>query len=266
MPRSPESIRAAAAKNRQSIDGQIERAQPQKLRSYEARRILLSAQEDNDAGREALKKMQTLKTIPGFFPTPDSLVSKMLWRALDSRHHPTPNGNAYEGMRVLEPSAGKGNIAIVASNLGATVDCYEVNYQLREELLRFKDKYNLVGDDFLAAVPDPKYDVVLMNPPFEKHVDRVHICHAFDFLKPGGVLVSIASGGALNESSAGGRNFREWLGLDDANADDKEVFVWNIEDGAFAGPDSERFTNVRTLMLRIIKCPKKKGFPYGQVG
>jgi 16S rRNA G1207 methylase RsmC len=41
----------------------------------------------------------------------------------------------------------------------------------------------------------PLYDRILMNPPFSKQQDIDHVLHAWKFLKPGGRLVAIMSGG-----------------------------------------------------------------------
>ena len=50
-----------------------------------------------------------------------------------------------------------------------------------------------------------------MNPPFGKRSDARHIRKAYNLLKPGGVLVAIASEGLFFGSDAEATVFRHWL-------------------------------------------------------
>ena len=95
-----------------------------------------------------------------------------------------------DGKTVLEPSAGKGNIAIEAKNNGAIVKCIELmddNYNHLKTL--FDDVTKM---DFLEY-NESKFDVILMNPPFFKQNDIKHVLHAIDLLNNGGTLVAIMS-------------------------------------------------------------------------
>ena len=95
---------------------------------------------------------------------------------------------------VLEPSAGSGRIADACWNLGAkSVTCVEIQSALAREL---KNKqYKVLEGDFLKLTPQDlgMFDAVVMNPPFTKKSDLIHIKHALKFLKPTGFLVSIVS-------------------------------------------------------------------------
>jgi predicted RNA methylase len=115
-----------------------------------------------------------------FFPSPPAIVARLLELADIER-----------GMRVLEPSAGKGAIAYACAEKGAMVDCYE---------LMEANFVALAGDarlgpvrhmDFLAQAAEPAYDRVVMNPPFLRQADIKHVLHALNFLKPTGRLVSV---------------------------------------------------------------------------
>lgn len=124
-----------------------------------------------------------------FFPTPEPLVRKMIERA-DIR----------DGMMVLEPSAGRGAIALAAYKAasGVLVDMFELMEE-NNRYLALELDLPLCGVakpcDFLTAEPTPIYDRVLMNPPFSKGQDVKHVTHALEFLKPGGRLVAIMSAG-----------------------------------------------------------------------
>lgn len=104
--------------------------------------------------------------------------------------------------RILEPSAGTGNIvrAIQTANqtdraLSCELHAVEVNPSLVDALK------SLLGDDvrcadFLQCNGNlGKFDRILMNPPFENGSDIKHIKHALAFLNPGGRLVAICANG-----------------------------------------------------------------------
>lgn len=124
----------------------------------------------------------------GFFPTPESLCT-----LLERRNIFRP------GLRVLEPSAGTGNLAQLAVDAGCRVSCIEIQPALCAEMVaRFNGKADVRTGDFLTITPPviEQYDVIIMNPPFDKGRDADHVRHAWQFLKPGGRLVAIMSAGA----------------------------------------------------------------------
>ena len=96
---------------------------------------------------------------------------------------------------VLEPSAGKGALASKAVALGAKVDCIEIQPGHAHELAISGLYNNVRCADFLQIEPplDPSrlYDAIIMNPPFDRGRDCMHVMHAWKFLKPGGKLVAI---------------------------------------------------------------------------
>lgn len=117
--------------------------------------------------------------IPGFFPTPKPVIDQMLEIV-----------SLEDGMLILEPSAGLGDIIHqVKLRCNCTIDAYEVNYSLCN-ILKMKG-YHAEQQDFLTVKPQPKYDLVLMNPPFERKDGVRHVLHAAEFLKPGGLLVAV---------------------------------------------------------------------------
>lgn len=121
-----------------------------------------------------------------FFPSPPDVVSRLMDEA-----------EIVAGMTVLEPSAGDGAIASKCLMAGAIVDCRELMPQNYDKLKQTAGYNSVTLVDFLALEPVPKYDRVVMNPPFMKQLDIVHVTHALKFLKPGGRLVSVMSSSVL---------------------------------------------------------------------
>jgi predicted RNA methylase len=116
------------------------------------------------------------KKLYQFFETPPELAARLVEMA------------AIEpGMKVLEPSAGKGAIA------GAVVEvmpdhvhqliCVEVNPSMAE---RLRERFTVMEADFLGVTfrPERLFERVVMNPPFAGQADIDHVRHAFD-LPPG---------------------------------------------------------------------------------
>jgi predicted RNA methylase len=127
-------------------------------------------------------------TIPqdfGYFPTPPAVVERLVELAEVRSHH-----------RVLEPSAGRGNIACAFRD-AKTIDCVELLATNVAELEKVAAAHwSITKTDFLTVDPAPRYDRVVMNPPFAKRADIHHVNHALRFLAPGGLLVAVMSAGA----------------------------------------------------------------------
>jgi protein-L-isoaspartate O-methyltransferase len=144
---------------------------------------------------EALK--QTAKagvqvvSAPQLFPTPRELAEQMIDRA-DIR----------AGNRILEPSAGTGNLirAMGEQMLGEVsgeVVAVEINQQLAVQLRQLFPMTDVRCADFLTCNGDlGKFDRIIMNPEFQNAADIKHITHAVHFLKPGGRLVALCANGS----------------------------------------------------------------------
>lgn len=161
------------------------------------------ANADNERAKLLREKLKAIHTydIPGFFPTPDDLIDKMIDYA-----------QLEDGLTLLEPSAGVGSILdrIVYHGFKLRMDAVE-HWPSLEEILRLKG-YNSSCEDILATktIQGNGWDRILMNPPFEKGQDLVHVRHCFDtYLKPGGILVSIMSAGVMTNQKQ--QDFRDWV-------------------------------------------------------
>lgn len=115
--------------------------------------------------------------------------------------------------RVLEPSAGEGGIIKHLLATGAIVDAIEVDPSRAASLRRLSHlgKLSVNHANFLTMHPSPVYDFVVMNPPFYGTHYMQHVMHAFEFLKPGGRLVSVLPSSVEFGTSKAHVAFRKWL-------------------------------------------------------
>ncbi len=125
-----------------------------------------------------------------YFPTPPDVAARLIDTA-----------QIKPGMSVLEPSAGKGNLAdVIRSRFGDTVTIHCVEYSPHNaEILSLKG-YDVTRGDFLETKGE-LYDRIVMNPPYMRGVDWVHIRHAYyNCLKPDGLLVALIPAGSVTGS------------------------------------------------------------------
>lgn len=158
---------------------------------------------DIDAMRQTLRAGGVeVVTANQLFPTPPEVARQMVQTAEQM-------GGSIAGLRVLEPSAGTGNLIRAAIGAATGFDCLrvvavEINPSLCAGLRTMREKsayangdsFEIRQADFLECNGDlGRFDVVLMNPPFENGSDIKHIRHALTMLKPGGRLVAICANG-----------------------------------------------------------------------
>lgn len=165
----------------------------------------------------------------GYFPTPAGVAARVIECARIER-----------GMRLLEPSAGKGGLAYPAAAAGAIVDCIEL-MDANFAALAGDSKFNSVQRaDFLSIEPAASYDRVAMNPPFDKQADIRHVLHALKFLKPGGLLVSVMASGLVFRDNKLTTDFRALIAERDGD-------IEALPEGSF----KESGTGVNTVIVTI---------------
>jgi predicted RNA methylase len=173
-----------------------------------------------------------------FFPTPEDLALRMA-EALDVQ----------KGMTVLEPSAGKGNLAdaVRAVNSDAVIHVVEIAPKLRA-ILEAKG-YHIAGQDFTGFAGEQdreeRYDRVIMNPPFSNGQDADHVRRAFDLLKPGGRLVAITGEGIFFRGDKKATAFRAWF--DEVGGTSEKL------EGAFTDRREVKTTGVASRLLVVNK-------------
>jgi len=168
--------------------------------------------------------------IEGYVPTPNELAERVVQIA-----------GVAPGLTVLEPSAGKGSLADAAREAGGIVSVVEQAETLRR-VLALKG-HELIGNDALDVTGT--YDRIVMNPPFERGQDMVHVRRAYEAnLAPGGRLVAITSEGPFFRSDKQATEFRAWLESVGGQSE-------RLPAGSFRGSDVS--TDVATRLVVIDK-------------
>ena len=124
-----------------------------------------------------------------FYPTPERLARLCAELA-----------EIQPGERVLEPSAGQGDLA---QALPHVTTCVEVS-ALHCAVLRARG-FHVEQADFLHWFTPDGFDAIVMNPPFADGRAQAHVAHAATMVKEGGRLVAIVSASARGTHDA-------WLG------------------------------------------------------
>lgn len=131
----------------------------------------------------------------GEFFSPPAVVDKVMEAA-----------NIQKGMTVLEPSAGNGALAAAARGAGGNVRCVEI--QARHVATLQQMGFAVNQGDFLDVSKLPKFDRIVMNPPFDRARDVDHVMHALKFLAEDGVLVAVMSAGTEYREDTKTADFR----------------------------------------------------------
>jgi predicted RNA methylase len=173
----------------------------------------------------------------GFFPTPARLAERAVAMA-----------GLAPGMKVLEPSAGDGSLALRAAAIVGAHNVTACEFLDRNVAkLRAAGLTDVIHGDFLATEPAPIYDRCVLNPPFGNLQDVRHVEHAAKFLKPDGVLIAIMSPGYQFRNTSAATKFREF-------AEASQAMVEDIPAGTFR----ESGTEVATVLVRM----EAKHFPW----
>lgn len=177
-----------------------------------------------------------------FYPSPKDVVERVVESAKAYKYPCSWKKDDTGPLRILEPSAGTGNLAKPLTETGNLVDCVEYQPELANELRR-SGIYNAVHCfDFLAWQPDPDklYDRIVMNPPFDRERDIDHVMHALKFLKPDGKLVAVMSAGTCFRETTKAKAFRKVV-------DSMKGRFTDLPERSFASLG----TNINTVILEV---------------
>ena len=208
------------------------------------------------------------------YPTPVAVIEKMLEPYKGKYHRGGINGYMHDGYklqgkRILEPSAGKGDILDYIT--GRTVlriekdyyrpgydyehtsadsttskNCYCLELDINLQTILEEKGYNFLGNDFLSFTNQQQYwfDLILMNPPFD--TGAKHLLHAWDILKTGDI-VCLLNAETINNPHSAERTLLANI-IKDHNG--------NVE---ILGPvfsDAENPTDVNVALVRLSKETK----------
>ena len=171
---------------------------------------------------------KTEKKTDGIFITPRSIIVKLLNKI---KQHSINTLSA--NLRILEPSAGTGEIANYARSIYplAIIDAIEFNPIIYEAVSKTAPPYNYIRADFTKWTGTESYDLIVGNPPFvvckkEAVPEQYHeyvvgrpnlfgtfILHSMSMLKVGGILAFIVPASFLNAAYyAKIRNYMKAIG------------------------------------------------------
>ncbi|MDX2138352.1 MAG: DUF4942 domain-containing protein [Chloroflexota bacterium] len=179
---------------------------------------------------------------PDFYPTPPSIVIDMVGQYMRKSRY----------LRILEPSAGKGDILDTLKDVyrtdNANLYAIEMDADLRATL---KGKgYRVIDSDFLAFSEPMHFDLIVMNPPFS--AGAAHLLKAWDIVAPGGDVVCLLNAETLRNSYTAERRL-----LASIIAEHGEVkFIGD------AFRQAERKTGVEVALVRLHKPDRKTSNPF----
>jgi phospholipid N-methyltransferase len=186
-------------------------------------------------------KEASLMSIPGFFPTPLPVAEQLVTLACIEPGH-----------RILEPSAGSGNLidAVLQSSGNVQLSYCEMNcflLDLLREKYDGKDFVHFAGRDFMELDPahsGQQFDRIVMNPPFERGQDIDHIFHAYRMLAPKGILTAIVSAGVFHRKDKKTLGFRKLL-------EQAQAFVQQLPGDAFKSSGTMTQCTIVRLVAQI---------------
>ncbi len=172
---------------------------------------------------------------------------------------------------ILEPSAGKGDLALHTVGLryeqqhtylkagkvgnypdsytewkaafsGLSIDCIEIDPALRRELE--KQGLRAIHDDFMTFQTQMRYDLCVMNPPFDQGAD--HLLKAIDLMRRGGQIACVLNAETL-------RNPYSYTRSELSKTLDKYGATVRYIEGAFL--EAERKTDVDIALVTLTIPP-----------
>lgn len=183
--------------------------------------------------------------LKSFYPTPEELI-KLMVSKIEKTKYP-------KDLDILEPSAGRGDIADYLKKSSYwengfsanSVDCIEINENL-QRILNGKE-HTLIFDDFLNFSTNKRYDLIIMNPPFNK--GDLHLLKAIELMKKtGGQIICILNAETIkNPYSLYRQDLKNKL----------EKYEAEIEYHQEIFKNADRETNVEIALVNI-KIEKEK--------
>ncbi len=195
----------------------------------------------------------------GFYPSTPEVIELMIAPfVFDSRRDYYTKKRVLRGVkRILEPSAGKGDIADYITNefevKKEDILCCEIEPEL-VSILQGKG-YPVIERDFRNLVDPYQFDVVLMNPPFRDA--STHILKAWDVLRIfGGEIVS----------QVNAETIRNPTGFDDGVLATLIEKYGSVEFIGRPYKSAQRTTSVEVAIVRLKREALGNGVSFGGSG
>lgn len=161
--------------------------------------------------------------------------------------------DADDHITILDPSAGQGAILDYLREEFPNAELYAVEINpLHIGGLREKG-YKTICKDFMEYHPDIRFDLIVMNPPFDEGIQ--HIMHAYDLLKNGGAVVSVIDGGIKFRQDGKYRIWNKFI-------KEKYYSMLDLPQGAFKSSG----TGVSTVMIGLFKLNVEMRYHYYKLG
>jgi len=166
--------------------------------------VLPDAPSETEARRPSTEVAPDLQ----FYPTPRKAAKLVI----DALH-------LSGGETILEPSCGDGQLMDMLADwhnhpterrYRSPVIVTGVEYDAGRAAQARAKGHHVMTANFLQVAPDPRFDVVVMNPPFYGQHYKKHLDHALKFLRPGGRLACILPASAYYDH---GNTVGEWHDL-----------------------------------------------------
>jgi len=172
-----------------------------------------------------------------FYPTPKNIIKKMV--------DDISNNSDSNKLRILEPSAGKGDILdYITDNNHYNIKLFVIEKDPNLQAILRSKNYNIIDTDFLTYNPDCTFDYIIMNPPFDNGVKH--------FLKAWEIASNTTIKCLLNASA-----------INNAFSEERKLIMKIVEDNngtieklGSCFMDAERKTNVDTILITVHKKQK----------
>ena len=148
---------------------------------------------------------------------------------------------------ILDPSAGQGHILDYLSTEFPNAELHAVEINPRHIPILTGKGYYVEHGDFLKYITDRYYDLIVMNPPFKEQLE--HIMKAFEMLRPGGTLVSVACSNIKFRNDGAFKKWNEFL-------KDKYCSLIDLPEDSF----KQSGTGTNTVMLGLTRFDTERQY------
>lgn len=181
-----------------------------------------------------------------FYPTPPALAARA-WAKFKNRNF----------VRILEPQAGNGDLAQARPDWDRysgrpAIDCCEIDIS-KHALLRAKG-LNVVGIDFLRFGNGSFYSHIICYPPFAE--GATHVLKSWDILWDGEIVAILNAETVRNPFSQERQRLVRLI---------EQFGEFEFVEGAFAGPQAQRRTDVEVALVYLRKQADLKRDIIGEV-